>query len=233
MNDMMNAPVPESGPTSTMQTWMNALTKPSDRTFAAIASSPNAKASTAYLWVFVASLVEFFFIFLLRGGVIRDTFQQQGYGNNMPGGGLGIILVTVLCGAPIFAAVTTGFFALGAAIVQWIAGMFGGRGTYNQLAYALGSITAPYALISAAFILLGAIPFVGFCFRIMLGFAGLYILVLEILAVQGVNQFGLGQAAASVLIPGLVVGLICGCLVALSFSALIPIIRNAVPTLTP
>ncbi|SRR6266496_1329097 len=233
MNDMSNAPIPESRPDSVMQTWMNALTKPNEQTFVNIASSPNAKASTAYLWVFVASLVEIFFTVLVRSGTIRTMLQQQGAGNNFPGGGIGIVLISLICGAPIFAAITTLFFALGTAIIQWIAKMFKGQGTFDQLAYAVGAITAPYALISTVFILLGAIPFVGFCFRLILGLAGLYVLVLEIMAVKAVNRFGWGEAAGSVLIPGLVIGLICGCLVAISFSALLPMIRNAIPTLTP
>jgi Yip1 domain len=233
MNDMSNAPIPESRANSVMQTWMNALTKPNEQTFVNIASSPNAKASTAYLWVFVASLVEIFFTILVRLGTFRTMLQQQGAGNNFPGGGVGIMLITLLCGAPLLAAIATAFFALGAAIIQWIAKMFKGRGTFDQLAYTFGAIAAPYTLISTVFILLGAIPFVGLCFRIILGFAGLYVLVLEIMAVKGVNQFGWGEAVGSVLIPGLVIGLICGCLAAISFSALLPLIRNAIPTLTP
>ncbi len=185
------------------------------------------------MWVFVASLVEIFFTILVRLGTFRTMLQQQGAGNNFPGGGVGIMLITLLCGAPLLAAIATAFFALGAAIIQWIAKMFKGRGTFDQLAYSFGAIAAPYALISTVFILLGAIPFVGLCFRIILGFAGLYVLVLEIMAVKGVNQFGWGEAVGSVLIPGLVIGLICGCLAAISFSALLPLIRNIVPTLTP
>jgi Yip1-like protein len=233
MNDMSNAPIPESGPNSVLQTWMKALTRPNEQTFVDIASSPRAKASTAYLWVFVASLVEIFFTILVRLGTFRTMLQQQGAGNNFPGGGVGIMLISLICGAPLFAAIATVFFALGAAIIQWIAKMFKGRGTFDQLAYTFGAIAAPYTLISTVFILLGAIPFVGLCFRIILGLAGLYVLVLEIMAVKGVNQFGWGEAAGSVLIPGLVIGLVCGCLVAVSFSALLPLIRNAIPTLTP
>jgi hypothetical protein len=235
MNDMSNAPAPapESRQNSVMQIWMNALTKPNEQTFVDIASSPNAKASTAYLWFFVASLVEIFFSILVRLGSIRTMLEQQGAGNNFPGGGIAVLAVSLLCGAPLFAAIATLFFALGTAIIQWIAKMFKGQGTYDQLAYTFGAIAAPYTLISTIFILLGAIPFVGFCFRIILGLAGLYVLVLEIMAVKAVNRFGWGEAVGSVLIPGLVIGLICGCLVALSFSALLPAIRNAVPTFTP
>ena len=49
-----NAPMPSSGGSkSFFQVWIDALTKPNENTFAEIASSPNAKATTAYIWVFV------------------------------------------------------------------------------------------------------------------------------------------------------------------------------------
>ena len=91
--------------------------------------------------------------------------------------------------------------------------MFGGKGTFDQTAYCLAAIAAPYAIASGLLSALGAIPYVGFCFRLILGLAGLYMLFLQITAVKGVNQFGWGQAAGSVLLPGLVIFLVCCCLV--------------------
>jgi len=214
MNQMSNAPMPSSGGSkSFLQVWIDALTKPNENTFAEIASSPNAKAMTAYLWVFVGALVQLFFTFLVQGAVMRRMLVQQGLGGNLPGGGVGVTLIGAFCGGPIFAVISVVFFAIGTAIIQWIAKMFGGRGTFDQLAYAFAAISAPFSIVSAVFILLSAIPFVGFCFRIVLGLAGLYVLVLEIMAVKGVNQFGWGQAIGSVLIPGLVIGLLCCCLI--------------------
>lgn len=49
--------------------------------------------------------------------------------------------------------------------------------------------------------LVAAIPAVGWCFGILGLLAGLYVLALEVMAVKGVNQFGWGQAIASLLIP--------------------------------
>jgi Yip1 domain len=209
-----NAPTPSSGGSKPFyQVWIDALTKPNENTFAEIASSPNAKAMTAYIWVFVTSLIELFFSFLINGAVLRRTLEQQGLGGNLPGGGIGIALIGAICGGPIGAVVIVIFFAIGTALIQWIAKMFRGKGTNDQLTYSFGAITAPFYLISTVFVLLGAIPYVGFCFRIVLGLAGLYVLVLEIMAVKGVNQFGWGEAVGSVLIPGVVVGLVCCCLI--------------------
>jgi hypothetical protein len=87
--------------------------------------------------------------------------------------------------------------------------MFGGKGTFDQLAYTLAAISTPFALISGVLTLLSAIPFVGLCFTVVSLVAGLYVLVLEVMAVKGVNQFGWGQAAGSLLLPFI---LLCCCL---------------------
>ena len=138
---MSNAPAPSSGGSqSFFQVWIDALTKPSENTFAQMASSPNAKAMTAYIWVFVTSLIELFFSFLINGALVRRAFEQGGYGGSLPGGGVGVALIGAVCGGPIFAVIVTIFFAIGAALIQWIAKMFGGKGTNDQLTYTFGAI---------------------------------------------------------------------------------------------
>jgi hypothetical protein len=219
------------------QTWVNALSKPNEQTYAAMAASPNAKASTAYLWVFIGALVEIILSVLGQGTAMRAMMEQRGVGGNLPGGGLGFTLIGAICGGPIGAVITVIFFAIGVALVQWVAKLFGGRGTYEQLAYTFGAIAAPFAIITGVFNLLGAIPFVGLCFRILIGLAGLYVLVLNIMAAKGVNGFTWGAAAGSVLIPGVVVFLVCCCLVAgiiaLSGAALGNIFSTINQSLTP
>jgi hypothetical protein len=60
-------------------------------------------------------------------------------------------------------------------------------------------------LISSVLTLFGAIPYVGACFG-LLGFAAaIYVLVLELMAVKGVNQFGWGPAAGALFLPGIVI----------------------------
>jgi hypothetical protein len=99
------------------------------------------------------------------------------------------------------------------------------------MAYTFAAISVPYSLVSAVFILLSAIPYVGGCFSVILGLAGLYILVLEIMAVKGVNQFGLWPAIGSLFIPGLVVGLFCCCIFVALGAALGPAIGNVFSTI--
>ena len=62
MSEFSNDPiVPESGPTmSLVETWIAAVTKPNEGTFAQIAAQPGATAGKAFLWVFLASTAHIF-----------------------------------------------------------------------------------------------------------------------------------------------------------------------------
>jgi hypothetical protein len=152
------------------------------------------------LWIFLGSLVSSLLALPVQGVLMRQMMQNLGLeeqGFPIAGGGL----MTVICGAPVGAVISVVLFAIVVGIVQLLAKMFGGRGTFDQLAYAIAAILTPFYLVSGVLGLLSAIPFAGFCFG-LLGFAaGLYVLVLEIMAVKGVNQFGWGQAIGSLLLP--------------------------------
>ncbi len=235
MNQMPGTGIPpmmSSGPKSFFQIWIDALTKPNEATFAELAASPNAKSSTAYLWVFVGFLIEFFLSFLVPQRALGSMLSQYGISTGQQvGGGLVGTVVSLICGAPILALIGTLFFAIGVALVQWIAKMFGGRGTNAQLAYAWAAFAAPFSIVAGVFSLLAAIPFVGLCFNILLFILSIYVIVLEVIAVKGVNQFGWGGALGAVFIPGLVIGFLCACIVIVSLMALGPVIGNVFSTI--
>jgi hypothetical protein len=191
---------PPSGVSEWFSVWRDAITKPSEQTFSRIALSPNAKLTTAFLWIFLGSLVSSFFASLVQIPLMNRMMQNTDFGaQGFPQGAGGVL--TAICGAPIAALISVVLFALITGIVQLIAKMFGGRGTFDQLAYALAAILTPFYLVSSLVTLLGAIPFVGACFGIIGLIAGIYALVLEVMAVKGVNQFGWGPAIASLLLP--------------------------------
>ncbi len=236
MNQLPGTGVPptmsmSSGPKPFFQVWIDALTKPNEMTYAEMANSPSVKSSTAYLWIFVGYLVNFFFASLVGNPSLRQMMEQYGGTQTGLGSGIGGRLIVAVCGAPIAAVIAVIFFAVGVAIVQWIAGMFGGKGNMTQLAYVFAAIEAPFLIIGGVVNLLAAIPFVGLCFSVLLGLAGLYVFVLQIMAVKGINQFGWGAAIGSLLIPGLVIGFVCGCLVIGSLMALGPVIGNVFSTI--
>lgn len=207
MTEQSNAPMlpPPSGFSEWVTVWREALTRPSDQTFARIGLSPNAKASTGLLWVFLGSLVNFFLASLVQGRLMTQMMQNSDLGiEGFPaaaGGGL----LTAICGAPIGALISTVLFALAIGVVQLIAKMFGGRATFDQLTYAIAAIVAPFSIISGLLTLLSAIPYAGFCFGLLGLVAGLYVIALEVMAVKGVNQISWGAAAASLLLPVLAI----------------------------
>lgn len=210
MSEQMNAPMlpPPSGVSEWISVWRDALTKPSDQTFARIAQSPNAKLTTALLWVFLGSLVNTLLGSLVQGAIFRQMMQNSDFGRNgfpMVGGGF----VGVICGAPIAAVISVVLFAAIVGVVQLIAKMFGGRGTFDQLAYTIAAIFTPISLINSVFTLLAAIPFVVYCAGLIGLLLFVYMVVLQVMAVKGVHQFGWGQAAASLLLPFFV---LCCCL---------------------
>ncbi len=93
------------------------------------------------------------------------------------------------------------FFSAFTGIVQWVAGLFGGKGSFEKLVYVFAAITVPFTLLGALITLLSAVPYVGACFGIIGLLAGLYVLVLQVMAVKGVNQFDWLPAAGSLLLP--------------------------------
>ena len=221
MTVMNNEPMmPAGGPDPFYKIWIDALTKPNESTYSSLAATPEANANKAFLWVFIASLINSLFAVLVQGPLMRNMMGAFGEDPGFFGGGFGSSIITAICGAPLGAVVSVLFFAISVGIFQWIAGMFGGKGNFGQLAYVLGAIAAPYMLISSLLTLLAAIPYVGFCFTAIAGLGGLYVLVLEVIAVKGVNQFGWGPAIGSVFIPGLVFGFMCACLIFITAGAL-------------
>lgn len=209
MNEQSNAPLPSmpSGPTPVYQVWMNALTKPNEQTFVQMAASPNAKSTTALLWVFLGSLVSSFFASLVQGPIMRQMMQQYGGNDQFQFGGVGAggTLIRAICGAPIAAVISVVIFAAIVGIVQFLAKAFGGTGTFDQMAYTSAAIWTPYTLVAGVLTLLSAIPYVGWCFGIASLIGLLYALFLAVTAVKGVNQVGWGQAAGSCLLPLIVI----------------------------
>ena len=71
-----------------------------------------------------------------------------------------------------------------------------------------------------------AVPYLNICTGLISLGLGLYALFLQITAVKAVNRFGWGQAAGSVLIPGLVILFFCGCIVIGGLMVMGPVIGD-------
>jgi hypothetical protein len=162
------------------------MTRPSVATFENIVRDPAASNNRAYAWVFVSALLSYAIAVPLQW-VFTNLL---GAGSPDSGSDLGSSLVLLVCGAPLVGVFSVLGLMISAAVSQFVAGILGGSGTYTQLAYALAAYLAPLALITG---IVGAIPLVN-CLLVPLGIYGL---VLNIVAVKAVHQFGWGKAVAS------------------------------------
>lgn len=243
MNEFNNTPVipPPSqapGPAGWFAVWMKAVTKPNEQTFVDITEHPDMSAKTAYIWVFIAGTISaiiqaFATTIRLATGVGSPLQNIPGLEQYLPqstgsGAGFGISLIGGICASPVAGLLSIVFFALFVAIIQWIAKLFGGTGTYEKLLYAFAAITVPVSIVSSLFVLLSAIPYVGICTGILSFGLSIYTLVLNVMAVKAVNRLGWGQAAGSVFIPGCVVFIVCACVVAGGAMLLVPVMRNTI-----
>lgn len=246
-NDFSNPPVPPpppsnppltgpTGPRPFFQTWVDALTKPNEQTYREIASAPNASSTQAFVWVFIGALVQSFIAFLVSNlagtNSLEELLRLAGNQQALPNVGRGGIL-SVICGAPIAAVIAVILFALMVGVAMLISRAFGGRATFDQLAYVLAAITVPVTLISSVLSILGAIPFVGLCFGLLSFVLAIYALVLEIIAVKAVAGIDLLGAIVSVLALPVVVCLCVACLTILGFSLLAPALGNVFSGMGP
>ena len=233
-----NTPVMESkpGPAGWLPVWIKAVTKPYEQTFVDITEHPDVSSKTAYIWVFIAGTISgiiqaFSTTIRMATGVGSQLQQIPGLEQYLPqttggGGSVGVSLIGGLCASPLAGLFSVIFFALFAAVIQWIAKLFGGTGTYEKLLYALAAITVPFTIVSSLFILLSVIPYVGICTGVISIGLAIYSLVLQIMAVKAVNRFGWGQATGSVFLPGCVIFIFCACVVFGGLMLLGPVIRD-------
>ena len=221
-----NSPMVEPAPgvSGWLPVWIKAVTKPNEQTFVEITSSPEATSKTAFIWVFIAGTLSGLVTGLMQVALLAAGFQSQGFGqfSSAAGRGIGASLGFAVCGAPVVGLLSVIGLAISAAIIQWIAKLFGGTGSFEKLAYGLAAITVPVTLVTMFLTPLSAVPYLGICTGLLSAGIGLYALFLQITAVKAVNGFGWGPAIGSVLLPGLVIGLVCACIVGVSLAILGP-----------
>jgi len=214
MNEQSNAPMSSESAQSAgfagwFSTWMTAVTKPNEQTFATLAEHSDAMSvNRAFIWIFLAGAIS-----ALINGVFRAILEWAGFSPQSPGladmlggaeRGIAFTLGVTICISPIAAAFSVLGFAIGVGIIQWVAGMFKGTGTYSKLAYTMAAVSVPITLLSSILTPFSSMQYVNICTGLISLIVGIYALVLEVMAVKGVNKFGWGQAAGSVFLPGLV-----------------------------
>jgi len=240
----MQTPPSSSGPLLStpgtagwLPVWIKAITKPSEQTFVDITDGPEATSKTAFLWVFLAGtlagIISALLTALLQAAGFSTAQMLEGleqFTGPLPVADTGSTVSGLLFGlvcSPVAGAVATAFFAVGVGIIQWIAKLFGGTGSFDKLAYGFAAVSVPATLVGSILSPLSVIPTLGICTGLLSFLIGIYVLFLEITAVKAVNRFGWGAAVGSVLIPIAVLVGICVCAITLGVAALVPALTDA------
>ncbi len=196
--------------------WKKVFTQPREQTFVEITEHREAKARSAYIWVFIAGtlsgLVNGLSQFIVTAVGLRQAAPDLGQVPGLPGAIGAAGLFGAICSAPLTGVLSVVGFAFGVAIVHATARFFGGQGRFDRLAYAFGAIAAPLGLVSALAAPLNIIPFAVFCtlpVLLVLSFYGLY---LQVVAIKAVHRCGWGEAAAALFLPGILMAMLCGLL---------------------
>ena len=240
MSELSNDPmIPNSEPEmSLVETWVAAVTKPNDDTFSQIAAQPSASTGKAVLWVFVASLLTGFASLVAQavgassrlGGL--QQFLPPEIARDLPvGSGAPLGFGAVMCGTPALAVFSVLLFLISTGLIQWVAKLFGGTGSFDKLAYTFSAITVPYSAVSAVLTLIGIIPYIGILTGLISFALVIYVIVLEVLAIKAVNNLDTLKAVGSLLLPGLVLGFIICCCIIGSMMLLGPAIGNVFSTI--
>ncbi|HJS29376.1 MAG TPA: Yip1 family protein [Anaerolineales bacterium] len=219
---------PESrGPLPWHQVWIKALTQPSENTFSdLLAREPDPSLGKAFGWIALSSLIGgavVFFLSLFTNALPLGMMAGEDFVPTLLGSAVGLI-----CAVPIVIIVTVIGFALYSGVIQVVARILGGQGTYDELTYAFAAYGAPLGLASAV---VSAIPFVNFCLSPLLAIYGL---VLNVMAVKAVHRFDWGRAivtSLSLLILSLLLGCCVAILVTIGMASLGPSLEEWFPEL--
>jgi len=207
------------------QTWVNVLIRPGEQTFIDEHNKPQAKLSTAIIWIVVAAvIVAILAIFraLISAAIFSGPglFEQLAAQLDLPPEVAQQMAQQAQAG--VVSSVFVGFcssliliplsFLIGSGIYWLIAKLLGGTGSYEAQTYLFATFTAPLMIVSGIITL---IPVAGGCLAF---FISIYQLVLTYFALKVSHDFTSGRAIVTLLIPPLIGILLACCVVFAVFS---------------
>jgi len=160
---------------SWVEVWTLALTRPSVPTFEQITGDPGATRGRAFHWLFFSNAIGFALAFLIQQvtSASPTTVDVPELGSMTLPALLSVLLTIIY----VF-------------VAQLIAKTLGGTGTYSMMFYAFAAALAPLTLIGAVISSVPIIQYLDYPLAI-------YGIVLNVLAVRAVHQFGWAKAIAS------------------------------------
>jgi hypothetical protein len=165
--------------------WLAAVTRPSVVTYERLIRQPSAAPKHAAVWILVSGLIS--------GGLgsLVPLFSQLAHREPVDTG--------LLLAIPAIPVVAVLYWLIFVGCTQWVAHLLKGTGTYQTLAYAFATFSAPLTIAASLLALMpgNGIPLFGLY---------LYWLALYALAAQAVNQFSRAKAIGSILISLILLG---------------------------
>jgi hypothetical protein len=214
-NSMLSKPKPAAKSYAFHDAWMTVLTSMDIESYEDVLEDPEAGAGRAFEWVAYAGIISgllapFSLLSNPQFAALRSMPEFKGLFGNL--GTTALLVLFALAMAlltPIFSVIG---LAISAGIQNFLAGFFGGNGSYGRTAYALAAYLAPMTILITA---LGVIPLVGQC---LTGLLGLYNIILNVRALRAAHSISIWQALGVMFLPGILL-LVFGC-VLIFFSGL-------------
>ncbi len=210
--------------------WLQAVTRPNERTYVEIARRADIK--TAYLWLVLAFLIPNMVNVLFSGVFILAIGLLGGFDDTGLDTGVIALMIGLLgVGFLVYTFFQIATFSLIAILSNAIAKAFGGVGDFRQLIYCFAAVAFPISMAVLVLSILSCIPGLGYLFS-MIGLALIvYPLVLNVIATKAVHQIETWQAAIpSVSIVALIAGVMCCFMIAWAALA-IPVFGQILPVM--
>ncbi len=160
--------------------WMDALFRPSLAVYETFLQDIHATPKRAYIWLIISGLIN---------GVITAFIQPPQRRS-----------IVIVVGAPLHAIAAVLLIIMMAGLIQLLAQVLGGTGTYSKLVYALGTFNAPTTIISSLLLLIPYGLWINAAF-------GVYWAILSAIAVKVVHHFEWRKAIVATL-PAIVVAML-------------------------
>jgi hypothetical protein len=206
--DKANSPDARHASYAWWEVWTQAITSPTEETYQDLLSDPNATPGRAYLWLFITGTFAAFATAVMLAIFGLPSVPGAEDANAI----MGYILIGMIVLSPLFGIMNVLGVMIFTALIQVVARMLIGEGTYSEMIYMFSAIFAPITLINS---LISLIPFVNLL-GIIISF---YVIYLSLLAIKTVNRFGWGSACGSYLAYGALI-IVLGCCITIGFSVL-------------
>lgn len=214
--------------------WMDVWTHPGEEVFRNLLKERDHRATRGFIWMAVSSLILAVATGIGYIPVYHRLATQLGTTQNtglLFGGAVFTNLICSIILVPISAIIG---LAISSGIYHLISKLFRGDGNYGDLIFSMAAVAAPASLISGIMtipvILFTNFPAIWWMFAILVGILsvslGIYVIVMNINAVRGVENIGTWQAVLTIFLPVIVVVVLTFCCLALTVPAFINSVRG-------